>query len=163
MDFRTMIPFGGGSLSRSRGASDPFASFRRDLDRLVEDTFGQRQLAGWPGLRDFDVKLDVSETGKEVKVTAELPGVDPKDVELTLEGDVLTIKGEKKVEEERMGDDHHIVERAYGHFARSMRLPFAAGEGDVRAAYDKGVLTIAIPKPPEMVDKARRIEINNGG
>ena len=161
MDFRSMIPFGGGPLSRQRGAPDPFASFRREFDKLVEDTLGKGQLAGWPGT-DVDLRLDVSETDKEVKITAELPGVDPKEVELMLEGDVLTIKGEKKVEDERKDDQHHVVERAYGRFARSMRLPFAAGERDVKAAFDKGVLTVTVPKPPEVVEKTRRIEIQGG-
>jgi HSP20 family protein len=162
MDFRSMIPFGGGPLSRQRGASDPFANFRREFDKLVEDTLGKGPLTAWPGGEGVDLKLDVSETDKEVKVTAELPGVDPKEVELTLEGDVLTIKGEKKVEDERKDDQHHVVERAYGRFARSMRLPFAAGESDVRAAFDKGVLTVTVPKPREVVEQTRRIEIQGG-
>lgn len=161
MDLRTMIPFGGGRLSRRGGASDPFASFRREFDRLVEDTFGGRHLAGWPGAEGLEVKMDVSETDKELKLTAELPGVDPKGVELTLDGDLATIEGEKKVEEERKEDEHQVVERAYGSFARSLRLPFAAADADVVASFNQGVLTVTVPKPPEMLQKTRRIEIQS--
>jgi HSP20 family protein len=159
MDFRSIIPWGGGPVTRRYGASDPFASFRRDLDRLVEQTFGESRLAGWPVPGGPDVRLDVSEGDKEVKVTAELPGVDPKDVEVTIDDDLLTIKGEKKVEEERKEGETQVTERAYGSFARSLRLPFVVGDKDVQATFDKGVPSITLPKPPEAETKARRIDI----
>lgn len=165
MDFRTLAPFGGTDLAR-RGESDPFQAFRRDFDRMVEDMF---QGAGrWPseGARSaaaVDLRLDVSETENEIKVRAELPGVDEKDVEVMLADDVLTIKGEKRVEEERKGENHHVVERRYGSFARSVRLPPGIDQGQVQATFDKGVLTVTLPKPAQAQQRVRRIAINTNG
>ena len=164
MDFRSLVPFGfgAGPLARRRPEDDPFMGFRRELDRLVDDMFGGRAVGRWPGAQAVDLRLDVSETDKEVKVTAELPGVEEKDVEVTLNDDILTIKGEKKVEEERKDDNVHMVERSYGSFARSLRLPFSVDQDKVEARFNKGVLTVTLPKPPEAQRPARRIEIKPG-
>jgi HSP20 family protein len=129
------------------------------MDRLFDETFGGRAMTRWPGFQGVDLRLDVSETDKEIKVTAELPGVDEKDVEITLTDDLLTIKGEKKVEEERKDDSYHMVERSYGSFARSLRLPFSVDQDKVEARFEKGVLTVRLPKPAEAQRPARRIEI----
>ena len=94
-----------------------------------------------------------------MKVTAELPGVDEKDVEVTLTDDLLTIKGEKKREQEKKEEAYHAVERSYGSFARSLRLPFAVDQSKVDAKFKKGVLTITMPKPPEAQKSAKKIEI----
>jgi HSP20 family protein len=163
MDFRSLVPFGPGAQLARRGAEDdPFTGFRREFDRLVDDMFGGRTLARWPAGTAVDLKLDLSETDKEIKVRAELPGVDENDVEVMLTEDVLTIKGEKKVEEERKGENHHMVERSYGSFARSLRLPFRVDQEQVRATFDKGVLEISLPKPAESQARSRKIEIKRG-
>jgi HSP20 family protein len=160
MDFRSLVPFGWSGTPARRGeAEDPFTSFRREIDRLVDEAFRGRGLARWPGETAVDLRLDVSETDKELKVTTELPGVDEKDVEVTLSGDLLTIKGEKKLEQERKEDNFHMVERSFGSFARSLRLPYAVDQDKVSAAFDKGVLTIIMPKPAEAQKAARRIKI----
>lgn len=137
-------------------------AFRREMDRWFEDTFGRGALTPWPGAQGVDMRLDVSETEKEFKVTAELPGVDQKDVDVTLTDDLLTIKGEKKIEDERKDDNYHSVERAYGSFARSLRLPFSADPEDVDAKFDKGVLTISVKKPAEAQKPSKKIEIKPG-
>src|SRR5918995_7051025 len=100
MDFRSLVPFGwgGGSLTRRPASDDPFWGFRREVDRLFDDFFSGRGTTRWPG-EGVDLRLDVSETDKELTLTAELPGVDEKDVELTLTDDLLTIRGEKKREQ----------------------------------------------------------------
>jgi HSP20 family protein len=160
MDFRSLVPFNWGTpLTRRGGGEDPFTTFRREMDRLFDETFGGRAVARWPGFQGVDLRLDVSETDKEIKVTAELPGVEEKDVEITLSDDLLTIKGEKKVEEERKDDNHHMVERSYGSFARSLRLPFTIDQDKVEARFDRGVLTVVLPKPAEAQRPAKRIEI----
>ena len=162
MDFRSMVPFGfgGSQLARRGGPEDPFASFRREMDRVFDDFFAGRAPARWSEEAAVDVRFDVAETDKEIRVTAELPGVEEKDVEVTLSDNLLTIRGEKKREEERRQDNYHMVERSYGSFARSLRLPFGVDQDQVSATFDKGVLTIILPKPPEAQRQAKKIEIS---
>lgn len=164
LDFRSLVPFG----QRSRQAPalggdvrDPFAAFRREMDRLFEDFvegFDGRNSALTPW-GTTTPQLDIHENEKEVVVKAELPGLDEKDFEVTLAGDLLTIKGEKRYEHDEKDGERHYVERRYGAFSRSVRLPFEAGEQDVSAEYDKGVLTVRIPKPAEAQNKVKRIEV----
>ena len=101
--------------------------------------------------------VEISENDDHVLLTAELPGIDPSDVEITLENGLLTIKGEKKFEGDTKNNRYHLSERGYGSFTRTFRLPPSVGDGDVSAAFDKGVLTISLPKPEKY--KARKIEI----
>lgn len=164
MDFRSLVPFPGADVGR-RGDGDPFQAFRRDFDRMVDDMF--HGSARWPSAGSavsaaVEIRLDVSETDKEIKVRAELPGVDENDVEVMLADDVLTIKGEKRVEEERKQENHHVVERSYGSFARSMRLPAGIDQSQVRASFERGVLTVSLPKPAAAQQRSRKIEIKKG-
>jgi HSP20 family protein len=105
-------------------------------------------------------RIDVSETDTEIKIEAEMPGIEEKDVELVLSNGRLTIKGEKKQEKEEKKKDYHVVERSYGSFARSISLPFEADPGQVKASFVKGVLTVTVPKPPEVKAKERKIPIS---
>ena len=143
---------------------DPFVSFRRSVDRMFDEFFNGA-LAGRPGfspLSTFGPRVDVEDTDKEVVVKAELPGLDEKDFEVTLTGDVLTIKGEKKVENESRNGGSYYVERRFGSFSRSVRLPFEASDSPVDAKYDKGVLTIRLPKPADAQRQVKRIEVRTG-
>ena len=103
--------------------------------------------------------IDVTDTEKEIVVTAELPLLDEKDFEVTLAGDILTIKGEKKIEHENRSGEYQL-ERRFGSFSRSLRLPYDETDEQIEARYDKGVLTIHLPKPPEAQRQVRRIEVN---
>lgn len=136
------------------GRTDPFLALRRQMDQVFDDFF---PTAG----RAIDTRLDVSETDREIQVCAELPGVSESDIELTLDGDLLTLKGEKKFADERKDADHHVVERSYGRFARSIRLPFTAEENAVSAEFKDGVLTVHVAKPAEAAPAAKRIPIQN--
>jgi HSP20 family protein len=164
MRFGSLAPWRGKSqLPSSRDDFlDPFVSMRREMDRVFDDFFGglegsaTRAVAPWQSVTPA---LDVKETDKEVVVTAELPGLDEKDFEVTLNGDILTLKGEKKQEDEKREGDAHYVERRYGSFSRSVRLPFSVKDEAVEANYDKGVLTVRIPKPAEAQNNVRRIEV----
>ena len=100
---------------------------------------------------------DISETEDAVEVKAELPGMDPKDIDVSLENGVLTIKGEKKFEDEQKKEDYHRIERSYGSFARSFRLPHEVDEAKVEATYKDGVLRLNLPKAESA--RPRRIEI----
>lgn len=160
MDFRSLVPFqwsGGRAPARHE---DPFAALHREMDRLFDDFHRRAPAPAWFGRGEgVDLKLDVAETDKAIKVTAELPGVEEKDIDVTLTGDVITIKGEKKFEQERKEDNYHLVERSYGSFQRSLRLPFAAGDKDVGADFKNGVLTITVAKPTEAQTSAKKIDV----
>ena len=92
-------------------------------------------------------------------ITAEMPGLDEKDFQITVSGDVLTIKGEKKIEhEEKNGNGYHR-ERRYGAFSRSLRLPFDVKDEQIDASYQKGVLTVRVPKPADAQKAVRQIEV----
>jgi HSP20 family protein len=109
-------------------------------------------------------KIDVAESKDAIDVTAELPGVEEKDIELTLANGLLTIRGEKKTErdEKDTNKNWHVIERSYGAFSRSIALPFEPASDKVEAKFDKGVLRVHLPKPPEVASKQQRIEIKKG-
>ena len=104
-------------------------------------------------------ELDVRENTNAIIVEAELPGVDEKDVTVTLANGMLTIKGEKKHEKEEKGENYHFTERSFGSFERSVRLPDTIDEAKVEAKFDKGVLKVTAAKKPEAVKAERKIEI----
>ena len=163
MNFGSLIPWRDKAQvpANREEAADPFASFRREVDRVFDDFFNGfgRGLPAWSGASGVTPTLDIADSDKEIVVTAELPGLDEKDFEVTLAGDVLTIKGEKKAESERRNGDAYYVERRFGQFSRSVRLPFEVGDEAVEAKYDKGVLTIRVPKPADAQRSVRRIEV----
>jgi HSP20 family protein len=130
------------------------------MNRLFDDVF--RGTATGPtesyGAGFAPAHMNVSETSDELRITAELPGVSPDEVEITLDNDVLTVRGEKRFEKKDERENFHFVERSYGTFQRSLRLPFPVDAEQVHAAYDNGVLTIALPKSKAQ-ERARRIQI----
>jgi HSP20 family protein len=116
---------------------------RRDLDRWFERFFD----APWteaPAMGEWAPPMDVAESKDAVTVTAELPGVDPNEIAVTLEGDLLTLKGEKEAEEK--DERRHRTERAWGMFVRAVRLPAPVEAGKVTATFKNGVMTITLPK-----------------
>ncbi len=137
------------------GSSHPVRLFRRQMDRLFEDFFGD-----WTPLRGaggFVPRLDVSESDKEVVVSAELPGMIEKDVEVTFAGGRLLISGEKKSESEKDREGYHLVERSYGSFSRSVELGDGVDPEKAVASYRNGVLEIKVPKTE--AGKPRKIDI----
>lgn len=143
-----------------RESYNPLLSLHREMNRLFDDfwrDFDQPKGAiarafGWP-------QIDVSETDKEVKIQAELPGVDEKDVEVLLSDGMLTICGEKKTESENK--ERHVSERYYGRFERNIALPSEVKEDKVMAKFSNGVLTITLPKSEQSAQKRKRIEIQH--
>jgi HSP20 family protein len=158
---RSLIPsFFGGSPTRQ--SADPFLSLQREMNRLFDDVF--RGFGASPAALGSDVSaplVNISETDKELKVEAELPGVSEDDVEVTLSDDVLTIRGEKKAERTEQKENYHVMERSYGSFARSIRLPFPTNPDDVNASFNNGVLTLTIPKAAAQ-ETSHRIPIGKG-
>lgn len=157
---RSLIPswFGG---SPERRPADPVLGLQRELNRLFEDAFKGFGLApAWGGGETPCV--DLCETDKEYRLEAELPGVSEDDVEITLSDDTLTIRGEKKSERSERQGGYHMMERSYGSFARSIRLPFAVSPDEVAASFHNGLLTVTIPKKAAQ-QTGHRIEINKTG
>lgn len=140
----------------------PFREFdrmRRDMDRLW-DSF----LEGTPRRRgeergEWLPSLDVSETKNELVVKAEVPGMDAKDIDISLSDGVLTIKGEKKQEKEEKEADYHLIERSYGAFTRSIQLPKEVQGGKINASYKDGILRITLPKSEEAKKKEIKIKV----
>jgi HSP20 family protein len=165
MNFNSLIPWREKSqaVATRDDTADPFVAFRREVDRMFDDFFSGfggrslRPLAGWQ--HSFAPTVDVAETDKEVVITAEMPGLDEKDFEVSLSGDLLTLKGEKKAEHEQKNGDAYYMERRFGSFARSIRLPFEVKDENVEARYDKGILTVRLPKPADIQKAVRRIEV----
>lgn len=123
-------------------------SLRREMDRLF-DRFLERASPELPTLDDWEPTVDVSENKEAVIVKTELPGVEQKDIAVSLQDGVLTIKGEKEAEKEEKDKRYHRVERSYGAFFRSLRVPAAVEAGKVTATFRDGVVTITLPKAPE--------------
>ena len=143
---------------------DPFQSFRSEMDRLFDSFLGGlpslttfRQ--GLPSAQVMTPALDVKENEKEIVVKADLPGMEDKDINLTIHNGVLSLRGEKKSEHTEERDNYHVMERSYGSFQRSIRLPDTIDEDNANARFDKGVLTITLPKRPESVSAQKKIDI----
>lgn len=130
---------------------------RREMDRLFDGFL--REPMAMPGIfgEHFTPAFDISETESEIIVKAEFPEVDPKDVDVSLTGNVLTIKGEKKEERESQNKNMHRLERVFGSFARSFILPCDVQEDKIQATYEHGVLDLRLPKAES--SKPRKIEI----
>jgi len=151
---------GGEPAISRKGPLDPFRALRMDFDQLWDEFFDMGRPA-FSRMAAFSPSVDVSETGKQILVKADLPGMEEKDIDLEIDGDLLTLRGERTEEKEEGEDEHRrVVERSYGRFERSMRLPFVPGEKDVDTSFRKGVLTVKIKKPKALESKARKIAIN---
>ena len=147
------------SVQPARSNPRPLGGFG-ELDRLLADVWRGFGVAP-DRASDFAPRVDISETEQEYRVTAELPGLEEKDFEVSLDGDVLTVKGEKRVEHEEKGEGFTHVETSRGSFCRSFRLPVEVDPDAVKAAYKHGVLTVTLPKPPEAESGARTIPVNS--
>ncbi len=166
MNVRDLIPWGRGS-SQAPGPfrgyeTNPFLALHREVNRLFDEVFrsfdgafpGTGRLsswgAGWP-------TVEVADTDKEVRVTAEVPGLDEKDIEVLLADGVLTLRGEKRSESEDR--ERQFSERFYGRFERRIPLDAEIEEDKASASFRNGVLTVSLPKTAQAQTKARRIAI----
>ncbi len=143
---------------RERDLLPSFGAFRREIDDLFSRFFGEEALPA-PFQVGFSPAIDISETDKEISVKAELPGVDPKDLDISITGSALTIKGEKKAEKEEKGEGFHRVERSFGTFSRSLTLPCEVEEDKIKAEYRDGVLSLKIPKAQSAQKKTIKIDV----
>ena len=159
----TPLRLGGGMV-----LGDPFLSLHREMNRLFDDVFRGAGLPAATGSQGqgggtfVNASMNVSETDKEIRITAELPGVTEQDLDISLDDDVLTIRGEKKFERTDDKENFHFVERSYGTFERSLRLPFPIDPEQVQANFENGVLTVTLPKTGQQ-ERAHRIKVQGGG
>jgi HSP20 family protein len=153
---KSLLP---GLWTGGRGLADPFADMRREME-----SFFNRSGRGWPTFESgFPMPaVNVAETPDAIEVTAELAGVDEKDISIDLDGSRLVISGEKKAEEKKEDKNWRIIESSYGSFQRSISLPFEPKEADCEAHFDKGVLRLKIAKPKNGQSQNKKIEIKSG-
>jgi len=153
MNLKSLIP---AARDRNVAAYNPFASIYRELDRMMED-FGRGVPGFAAGAQGLMPATDVVETDKEIEITAELPGLEEKDVKIELSDNVLTIRGEKKAEKEEKDKNYRMIERSYGAFSRSLELPAGVDSGAIKATIANGVLKVTVPKPAPA--QAKTIEV----
>jgi HSP20 family protein len=166
MNLRSLIPMRD-RTGLARPEANPFGSLQREVDRLFEEFSRGLPMFATPAMMNIVPSVDVAETDKEIEITAELPGLERKDIEISLEDDTLTIRGEKKVETEEdakkdkgsanNNKNYHLSERSYGVFYRVLQLPPGIDPSSVKATMSNGVLKIAIPKPVRT--QAKKIEV----
>ena len=142
--------------------ADPFESLRSEVNGLFDSFFGRAGSIlprAWGDAGTVVPRIDVREDEKQLTVEAELPGLDEKDIKVTLQDGLLTISGEKSFEKKDERANYHVMERRYGSFQRALRIPDAVDENAINAKFDKGILTVTLPKRPEAVAKAKQIEV----
>jgi HSP20 family protein len=174
MNLRTLMPFSDNRATAMRPEVSFFGPLQREIDRLFDD-FARLTTLGAPGsqnqqgsqdqqgsqnlVQNLVPRLDVTEADKEIVITAEMPGLERKDVEISIDDDILTIRGEKKVEAQEGDKDknYQVAERAYGVFLRMIQLPPGIDPSKIQAVMSKGVLKITLPKPAR--SETRKIEV----
>jgi HSP20 family protein len=140
--------------------SHPFLSLHREMNRLF-DVFDDKFSGSMPvGSQHGPIMpgIDVSETDQELRISADFPGVNEDDISVSLVDDILTIRGEKKLDEKA---NYHVVERSYGTFLRSLRLPYSVDTDNIRADFANGVLTVTLPKCKDK-EISRKIPVQCG-
>ena len=152
----------------------PFEALRNQVDRLFHDfQTGFLQAPSYRSLLDiepfwrrefgFNVTpaIDIVEKDKAFEVTAELPGLDVKDIDIKLANGMLTIKGEKQEQKEEKTKDRYVSERRYGSFRRSLQVPGSVDAGKIEASYKSGVLTVTLPKSPDAQNNQKKIPVTS--
>ncbi|MBE0574846.1 MAG: Hsp20/alpha crystallin family protein [Desulfuromonadales bacterium] len=161
MTLRDLIPWKRNKdISIERGLGNPLQQLQWGIDRLFDDFM---ENLDWPSTTEDKVlspRIDVAETDKEVTVTAEMPGLDEKDIDVSLERDSLVIRGNKESKKEDKGKSYFRTERAYSSFYRTIPLPCEIDDNQIKATYEKGLLTVHLPKAPDAAGFRKQIEIH---
>ena len=159
MSLRDLINFGHQSNRSANKNRDPFFALQTEMNRLFNDNFYSPTMSI---LESSTPSVNVVENDKTFKVKAELPGIDEKDIDISISDSSLTIKGEKSEEKEDEKDNYVLKECSYGSFQRSFLLPSSVNTDKAEASFKKGVLTITIPKKEEAVKKIKNIKVKQG-
>jgi HSP20 family protein len=145
---------------------DPIYNLQTEMNRLFDEFFtepfgtGLLRMPGFTG-GNFVPRVDMSETDQEIKVVAEIPGLDEKDIQLSLNNNILTISGQKESESEEKNRQYHRIERSFGSFRRDISLPADVNDENIDASFKNGVLTIVMEKKPESQGKRIRVTKQN--
>ena len=163
MQIKNLIPW-----ARNDGAQDAkssednsIATLQREMNHVFENFWNRVGQFEWPWGSD-EAKSDMVETDNAIEVSIELPGMEMKDIEVTVNDDMLTVKGEKKIERQVEKKGYYLSERSYGAIYRTIPLPPGVDGEKAQASFKNGVLTIKLPQTPEAQAKVKRIEVKNG-
>ena len=138
----------------------PAVSLRSEIDRMFENTLNALGASGATRVSDWMPPVDIRESENELSLSFEIPGVSPEQIELTADSGVLTVRGEKSEARREDGQhQYHLVERSYGSFSRSFRMPKNLDESKIEATFANGVLTVSIPKAA--LPQPRKIEVRS--
>ncbi len=165
MRLQDIVPWHARRPAQTTEMTDPFQRMHDEMDRMLSDAFAEPT---WPpvfGMRasskDMAPHMDISETDDAIEVTLDLPGVDPKDVDVSLNNGILSITAARETEDREEDKNFHRVERFRGRFVRRLALPHGVEDDRIEAHQDKGVLRIRVPKSPEAKATQKRIEIKS--
>ncbi len=160
MSKKTIVPVQKQSVPARREEWNPFSLLRHEMNSLFDNFFCGFGIEPFETrLGAFNPRIDVAETGKDITITAELPGMEDKDIDISLSKDTLTIKGEKKEEKEEKGKSFYRMERSYGSFSRTIPLPTEIDTNKVKADFKKGILTVMLPKTPQAIKETKKIQV----
>ena len=170
MSIRDLVPWHGNKKNLSvRKAHEPFYGIQKEINSVFDNFFDEFDLlpSRFGGYEDrfsaFTPKIDIKEGKKKIEISAELPGMDEKDIDVSLSDDALTIKGEKNQEIEDKKDGYYRMERSYGSFYRTIPLPNGIDTDNVDAKFKKGVLQVTIPMTSKAIESHKKIEIKGIG
>jgi len=166
MQISDLIPWGRNkektAANESENGANPLVSLQRDINHVFED-FWHKVENSWTGRNDvvgmFGPSTDVTETDKSIDVSVELPGMTEDDIDISLSGDAITIRGEKKIEHEENRKGVYMSERSYGSFYRTVPLPAGVDPDKADATFKNGVLKVSLPKTPEAQAKIKHIPV----
>jgi HSP20 family protein len=166
MTMRDLVRWGRRDAPVRREGEGPFLALQDEMNRVFDRFFhGVPSLwtegGEWPA-GGFSPRVDVSETDNDIRVTAELPGLDEKDIEVSVTRDALTIRGEKKEEKETRKEGYFHTERYFGSFTRTVPLPREVVTDKAEATFKKGVLTISLPKTEQVKSETRKVQVKAG-
>jgi HSP20 family protein len=156
MNARSTVPSQTGD-NIGRSVFNPFGSLHREIDRLFEEFTRGGSPAGAPAVTHLVPSIDIVETENNIQISAEMPGLERKDIDISVDGNMLTIRGEKKVEEQQKDKNVQVSERMYGVFLRVLELPSGVDPSQIQATMSNGVLKITMPKPSR--NEPKKIEI----
>ncbi len=163
MDMRSLTPWRWGRPHVPAAQTSPLDLFQQEMNRLFDDFFkgfGVRTLGGeGEAAGTFVPQIDMAEDTKEIKVTAELPGMDEKSIDINVSKDVLTLKGKKEEQKEQKGEQMYYAERSFGSFTRVIPLPAEVNPDKAEATFSKGILNITLPKIQKEKQAHKKIEV----
>lgn len=163
MQIKNLIPWArkDGAPDAKSSEDNPIATLQREMNHVFESFWNRVGHFEWPW-GSGEAKSDMVGTDDAIEVSIELPGMEMKDIEVTVNDDMLTVKGEKKIERQEEKKGYYLSERSYGAIYRTIPLPPGVDGEKAQASFKNGVLTIKLPQTPEAQAKVKRIEVKNG-